>query len=105
METPAEIAETRVGRAPLLARYNGAEAKFQHALEKDPGLIEARTGLAMLQLNRDPAAARREAKVAVAGRIPKRPGSFSPLRRLLWAKMKPLPWIMPGPHRSTRRPR
>jgi len=50
----------------LFARFTEAESKFQKALEKDPRLADARTGLAFLKLQRDPAGAAQEAERALA---------------------------------------
>jgi tetratricopeptide (TPR) repeat protein len=50
----------------LFARFPEAEAKFSTALEKDPKCIEAHIGLANLNLDRDPAAAARAARAALA---------------------------------------
>jgi tetratricopeptide (TPR) repeat protein len=65
VKTPAQIAQAG-WEDYLFARDQAAQAKFQHALALDSGLIEARTGLAFLNLVRDPAAARRNARAALA---------------------------------------
>jgi tetratricopeptide (TPR) repeat protein len=49
----------------LFARFSEAESKFKRAVEKDPGLASASTGLALLSLSRDPAAARKHAETAL----------------------------------------
>ena len=50
----------------LFARFPEAEAQFRKALEQDAKSVEAHTGLAYLNLNRDPTAASEEAKAALA---------------------------------------
>lgn len=50
----------------LFARFSEAEAAFKKAIEKDPSSAEARTGLALLSLDSDPARARTEASHALA---------------------------------------
>jgi tetratricopeptide (TPR) repeat protein len=50
----------------LFARYSEAEGRFKKALEQDAGNPEAYTGLAHLNLNRDPAAAASAARSALA---------------------------------------
>jgi tetratricopeptide (TPR) repeat protein len=49
----------------LFARYQEAETKFRRALEKDPRLADAHTGLALLELARDPDGASHEAELAL----------------------------------------
>jgi tetratricopeptide (TPR) repeat protein len=49
----------------LFARFKEAEATFKKALEKDPASVSARTGLAFVKLDADPAAAAAEAKAAL----------------------------------------
>jgi tetratricopeptide (TPR) repeat protein len=63
-QTAAEWAEAG-GRDFLFARYPDAEAHFGKALERDPKSVEARTGLAFLNLNR-PGVAVKEAEAALA---------------------------------------
>jgi tetratricopeptide (TPR) repeat protein len=50
----------------LFARHTDADSHFGKALEKDPRSAAARTGLALLNLDRDPAAAAKEAEAALA---------------------------------------
>lgn len=49
----------------LFARFPEAEAQFRSALDKDPHCVEAHTGLAHLNLDRDPTAAVRAAQAAL----------------------------------------
>jgi tetratricopeptide (TPR) repeat protein len=50
----------------LFARFSEAEGRFKKALEQDAGNPEACTGLALLNLDRDPAAAAAAARQALA---------------------------------------
>lgn len=63
-ETASEFA--RAGwQEFLFARFPEAESRFRKALEKDTKSVEAHTGLAFAQLDRDPAGARRDAGAAL----------------------------------------
>jgi len=50
----------------LFARFPGAESAFRNALDQDPNCVEAHTGLAYLNLDREPAAAAQAAQAALA---------------------------------------
>ena len=63
-ETPSQIVE-RGWQDFLFARYPEAEAEFQKALQKDSHSVGARTGLAYLRLDSDPAAAVKYASEAL----------------------------------------
>jgi tetratricopeptide (TPR) repeat protein len=67
VQTAAEFAETGWQHF-LFARFTEAEASFRKALEHDSKCVAARIGLAYLQLDRDPQAAAREARAALATR-------------------------------------
>jgi tetratricopeptide (TPR) repeat protein len=64
-ETAAELAEAG-WQHYLFARITEAAESFRKALDKDPKSAAARTGLAFLQLERDPQAAASEARAALA---------------------------------------
>ena len=64
-ETPSELAQAGWDDF-LFARFAEAESQFRKALEKDAKCVAARTGLAFLNLDRDPAAAMIEARAALA---------------------------------------
>lgn len=63
-ETAAEFCQ-KGWEELLFAKFAEAESFFQRALEKDSKLAEARAGLAFLKLDRDPAAARADAEIAL----------------------------------------
>jgi len=63
-ETAAELAQAG-WQEFLLARFPDAEAQFRKALVNDPKCIAAHTGLAYLNLERDPAAAAKAAQAAL----------------------------------------
>jgi tetratricopeptide (TPR) repeat protein len=63
-DTAAELAQAG-WEDYLFARFPEAEAHFHEALKKDPKSVSSHTGLAVLQLDRDPRAARQEAEAAL----------------------------------------
>jgi tetratricopeptide (TPR) repeat protein len=64
-ETASEFAQAG-WQEFLFARFPEAEANFRKALEQDPKCVEAHTGIAHLNLDRDPRAAADAARAALA---------------------------------------